>query len=284
MSKDKSSLGTGLDSLLGDRTKTDSPSVSDIAIEDLSPGQFQPRKKMYKSTLEELAESIKEQGVLQPLVVRRQASGRFEIVVGERRGRAAQIAGLSTVPAIVRELDNDESAKIALIENIQREDLNALDQARGLQRLQREFNLSQEALARSVGKSRPSVTNLLRLLNLVPEVQALLEDSKIEMGHARALLSADQNKQLQLANEVIKKSLSVRQTEALVGSKKTPTPTKVNQTKDPNTKKLERDLSEALGAEVAIKHNKKGKGVLSISFENLDALDGLLAKIKSKKS
>ena len=284
MSKDKSSLGTGLDSLLGDRTKTDSPSVSDIAIEDLSPGQFQPRKKMYKSTLEELAESIKEQGVLQPLVVRRQASGRFEIVVGERRWRAAQIAGLSTVPAIVRELDNDESAKIALIENIQREDLNALDLARGLQRLQREFNLSQEALARSVGKSRPSVTNLLRLLNLVPEVQALLEDSKIEMGHARALLSADQNKQLQLANEVIKKSLSVRQTEALVGSKKTPTPTKVNQTKDPNTKKLERDLSEALGAEVAIKHNKKGKGVLSISFENLDALDGLLAKIKSKKS
>ena len=284
MSKDKSSLGTGLDSLLGDRTKTDSPSVSDIAIEDLSPGQFQPRKKMYKSTLEELAESIKEQGVLQPLVVRRQASGRFEIVVGERRWRAAQIAGLSTVPAIVRELDNDESAKIALIENIQREDLNALDQARGLQRLQREFNLSQEALARSVGKSRPSVTNLLRLLNLVPEVQALLEDSKIEMGHARALLSADQNKQLQLANEVIKKSLSVRQTEALVGSKKTPTPTKVNQTKDPNTKKLERDLSEALGAEVAIKHNKKGKGVLSISFENLDTLDGLLAKIKSKKS
>ncbi len=284
MSKDKSSLGTGLDSLLGDRTKTDSPSVSDIAIEDLSPGQFQPRKKMYKSTLEELAESIKEQGVLQPLVVRRQASGRFEIVVGERRWRAAQIAGLSTVPAIVRELDNDESAKIALIENIQREDLNALDQARGLQRLQREFNLSQEALARSVGKSRPSVTNLLRLLNLVPEVQALLEDSKIEMGHARALLSADQNKQLQLANEVIKKSLSVRQTEALVGSKKTPTPTKVNQTKDPNTKKLERDLSEALGAEVVIKHNKKGKGVLSISFENLDALDGLLAKIKSKKS
>ena len=284
MSKDKSSLGTGLDSLLGDRTKTDSPSVSDIAIEDLSPGQFQPRKKMYKSTLEELAESIKEQGVLQPLVVRRQASGRFEIVVGERRWRAAQIAGLSTVPAIVRELDNDESAKIALIENIQREDLNALDQARGLQRLQREFNLSQEALARSVGKSRPSVTNLLRLLNLVPEVQALLEDSKIEMGHARALLSADQNKQLQLANEVIKKSLSVRQPEALVGSKKTPTPTKVNQTKDPNTKKLERDLSEALGAEVAIKHNKKGKGVLSISFENLDALDGLLAKIKSKKS
>ena len=284
MSKDKPSLGTGLDSLLGDRTKTDSPSVNDIATEDLSPGQFQPRKKMYKSTLEELAESIKEQGVLQPLVVRRQASGRFEIVVGERRWRAAQIAGLSTVPAIVRELDNDESAKIALIENIQREDLNALDQARGLQRLQREFNLSQEALARSVGKSRSSVTNLLRLLNLVPEVQTLLEDSKIDMGHARALLSADHTKQLQLATEVIKKSLSVRQTEALVGNKKNPNQTtKRNQTKDPNTKKLERDLSEALGAEVVIKHNKKGKGVLSISFENLDTLDGLLDKIKSKK-
>lgn len=285
MSKDKSSLGTGLDSLLGDRTKTDSRGVNDIALEDLSPGQFQPRKKMYKSTLQELAESIKEQGVLQPLVVRRQASGRFEIVVGERRWRAAQIAGLSTVPAIVRELDNDATAKIALIENLQREDLNALDQARGLQRLQREFNLSQEALGRSVGKSRSAVTNLLRLLNLVPEVQALLEEAKIEMGHARALLSADPTNQLQLANEVIRKSLSVRQTEALVAKKNNPKKkNKTKQTDDPNTKKLERDLSEELGAEVIIKHNKKGKGALSISFESLDALDGLLDKIKSKKS
>ena len=294
--KARKNLGRGLASLFGD--VGDGPKngegvlgdynlkSADVPIEDVVPSSLQPRLEFDADQLAALSESIKTNGIIQPILVRRSPENKrkWEIVAGERRWRAAQIAGLSTVPAIVRELDNDESAKIALIENIQRADLNALDQARGLQRLQREFNLSQEALARSVGKSRPSVTNLLRLLNLVPEVQALLEDSKIEMGHARALLSADQNKQLQLANEVIKKSLSVRQTEALVGSKKTPTPTKVNQTKDPNTKKLERDLSEALGAEVAIKHNKKGKGVLSISFENLDALDGLLAKIKSKKS
>ena len=281
MNKDKSSLGTGLDSLLGDRPKTDPQGIKEIGIEDLSPGQYQPRKKMYKSTLEELAQSIKEQGVLQPLVVRRQASGRFEIVVGERRWRAAQMAGLSAVPAMVRELNNDETAKIALIENLQREDLNALDQARGLQRLQHEFNLSQDALGKAVGKSRSAVTNLLRLLNLTPEVQALLEDGKLEMGHARALLSADPTKQLGLAKEVIKKSLSVRQTEALVGGKKQGEAHKKNSpTKDPNTKKLERELSETLGAEVLIKHNKKGKGSLTISFKNLDVLQGILERIK----
>ncbi|MBL6900023.1 MAG: ParB/RepB/Spo0J family partition protein, partial [SAR86 cluster bacterium] len=171
MSKDKSSLGTGLDSLLGERPKVDGLAVTQISLDDLAPGQYQPRTKMHKSTLEELSQSIKEQGVLQPLVVRRLASGRFEIVVGERRWRAAQLAGLATVPAIIRDLNNDETAKIALIENLQREDLNALDQARGLLRLQREFNLSQEELAGSVGKSRSAVTNLLRLLNLSPEVQ-----------------------------------------------------------------------------------------------------------------
>jgi len=281
MSKDKSSLGTGLDSLLGERPKAGPQGINEIAIEDLSPGQYQPRKKMFKSTLEELAQSIKEQGVLQPLVVRRQASGRFEIVVGERRWRAAQMAGLSMVPAIVRDLNNDETAKIALIENLQREDLNALDQARGLQRLQHEFNLSQDALGRAVGKSRSTVTNILRLLNLAPEVQSLLEDGQIEMGHARALLSVDLSKQLTLAKEVIEKSLSVRQIEALVGDKKQGSPTKKSRpAKEPNTKKLERDLSEILGAQVSIKHNKKGKGSLTISFENLDVLQGLLEKIK----
>ena len=191
------------------------------------------------------------------------------------------MAGLSAVPAIVRELNNDETAKIALIENLQREDLNALDQARGLQRLQHEFNLSQEALGKAVGKSRSAVTNLLRLLNLTPEVQALLEDGKIEMGHARALLSADPTKQLGLAKEVIKRSLSVRQTEALVGGKKHgELAKKSSPTKDPNTKKLERELSETLGAEVLIKHNTKGKGSLTINFKNLDVLQGLLERIK----
>tara|TARA_B100001173_G_scaffold305350_2_gene310641 strand:+ start:465 stop:1322 length:858 start_codon:yes stop_codon:yes gene_type:complete len=285
MNKDKSSLGTGLDSLLGERPKTDPQGVNEIAIEDLSPGQYQPRKKMYKSSLDELAQSIKEQGILQPLIVRRLASGRFEIVVGERRWRAAQMAGLAKVPAIVRDLNNDETAKIALIENLQREDLNALDQARGLQRLQQEFNLSQDDLGKAVGKSRSSVTNLLRLLNLTPEVQTLLEEGSIEMGHARALLSAEATKQLELANEVIKKSLSVRQTETLVGERKQGgSVKKISPPKDPNTKKLERDLSEILSAEVLIKHNKQGKGSLTISFKNLDILEGILERIKNKKS
>ena len=173
MSKDKPSLGTGLDSLLGTRPDSETNPVSQISVDDLTSGQYQPRTKMHKLTLEELSQSIKEQGVLQPLIVRRLASGRFEIVVGERRWRAAQMAGLSTVPAIIRDLNNSETAKIALIENLQREDLNSMDQARGLHRLQREFNLTQEELSLSVGRSRSSVTNLLRLLKLNTEVQEL---------------------------------------------------------------------------------------------------------------
>ena len=284
MSKDKSSLGTGLDSLLGDRPKPEGVAVTQISVDDLAPGQYQPRKKMYKSTLEELAQSIKEQGVLQPLVVRRLASGRFEIVVGERRWRAAQLAGINSVPAIVRDLNNDETAKIALIENLQREDLNALDQAKGLMRLQREFNLSQEELGSAVGKSRSAVTNLLRLLNLSTEVQALLEEGKIEMGHARSLLTLNDDQQLTLAKKVISESLSVRQCEALVAevtnNKKKKT-SKKTKTPDPNTSSLERELSEIFGSSVEIRHNKKGRGKLIVSFNNLDALQGILDKIKS---
>ena len=283
MSKDKSSLGTGLDSLLGDRPKPEGVAVTHVSVDDLAPGQYQPRTKMHKSTLEELAQSIKEQGVLQPLVVRRLASGRFEIVVGERRWRAAQLAGISSVPAIVRDLNNDETAKIALIENLQREDLNALDQAKGLMRLQREFNLSQEELGLAVGKSRSAVSNLLRLLNLSTEVQALLEEGKIEMGHARSLLTLNDDQQYALAKRVISESLSVRQCEALAAEvsnnkKKTSKKTK---TTDPNTSSLERELSEIFGSSVEIRHNKKGKGKLIVNFNNLDTLQGILDKIKS---
>ena len=283
MSKDKSSLGTGLDSLLGDRTKPEGASVTNISVAELSPGQFQPRRKMHKSTLEELSQSIKEQGVLQPLIVRTLASGRYEIVVGERRWRAAQLAGLNDVPAIVRDLNNDETAKIALIENLQREDLNALDQAKGLMRLQREFNLSQEELGAAVGKSRPAVANLLRLLSLTEEVQNMLEEGKIEMGHARALLSLNEEEQVECAKKVFSGSLSVRECESLVrglpsarkGSTKKQIP------KDPNTISLERELSDILGSPVEIKHNKKGKGKLIVSFKSLDTLEGVLEKIKS---
>ena len=283
MNKDKSSLGTGLDSLLGDRPKQEGVAVTQISVDDLAPGQYQPRTKMHKSTLEELSQSIKEQGVLQPLVVRKLASGRFEIVVGERRWRAAQIAGLESVPAIIRDLNNDETAKIALIENLQREDLNALDQARGLLRLQREFNLSQEELGSSVGKSRSAVTNLLRLLTLPVEVQSLLEERKIEMGHARALLTLNENDQIDCARKVISESLSVRECEAMARNFSTDkkNSTKSEKIKDPNTASLEREISEILGSPVEIKHNQKGSGKLVVSFKNLDALQGVLNKIKS---
>ena len=237
---------------------------------------------MHKSTLDELSQSIKEQGVLQPLVVRRLASGRFEIVVGERRWRAAQLAGIDTVPAIIRDLNNDETAKIALIENLQREDLNSLDQARGLLRLQKEFNLSQEELGKAVGKSRSTVTNLMRLLTLSAEVQELLQEGKIEMGHARSLLTLNEHDQLKCAKRVISESLSVRQCEAMVGDilggKKSQSSPKA--TKDPNTSLLERELSEILGSAVEIKHNKRGKGKLVISFKNLEVLQGIIEKMK----
>ena len=283
MNKDKSSLGTGLDSLLGDRPKSEGVSVTQIPLDDLATGQYQPRTKMHKSTLEELSQSIKEQGILQPLVVRRLASGRFEIVVGERRWRAAQLAGISTVPAIIRDLNNDETAKIALIENLQREDLNALDQAKGLFRLQREFNLTQEELGAAVGKSRSTVTNLLRLLSLCSEVQSLLEEGKIEMGHARSLLTLSEKVQLQCAQRVISESLSVRECETMVsglsGIEKKDTKSQTQ--RDPNTVALEKELSEILGSHVEIKHNKKGTGKLIVSYKNLDALEGVLNKLKS---
>jgi len=282
MTKENSPLGKGLGSLLGDRPKQPVLGLTEIATEDLTPGQYQPRKKMYRDTLEELAESIKQQGVLQPLVARRLASGRYEIVVGERRWRAAQIAGLSTVPTVVRDLNNNETAKIALIENLQREDLNAMDQARGLQRLQKEFNLSQESLGEAVGKSRPAVTNLLRLLKLSSEVQEFLEQGKLEMGHARALLSLDEAKQNTLALEIIKKGFSVRETERYVSEKKDKTPSKDPQkARDPNTVILEREVSEILGATTEIRHNKQGKGKMVVNFKTLDALQGILEKIKS---
>jgi ParB family chromosome partitioning protein len=282
MTKDNTPLGKGLGSLLGDRPKQQNAGLTEIPTEDLTPGQYQPRKKMYRDTLEELAQSIKQQGVLQPLVVRRLASGRYEIVVGERRWRAAQMAGLTTVPAVVRDLNNNETAKIALIENLQREDLNALDQARGLQRLQKEFNLSQESLGEAVGKSRTAVANLLRLLKLSSEVQELLEQGKLEMGHARALLSLDENQQIVFATEIIKKGFSVRETEKYVSVKKSKnTPLITTTSKDPNTISLEREVSEILGATTEIKHNKQGKGKMVIRYKSLDILQGILEKIKN---
>jgi len=283
MNKEKSSLGRGLDSLLGERKEA--PEVkteNEMLIENLTPGEFQPRTKMHKTTLEELSESIKEQGVLQPLLVRQKASGRFEIIAGERRWRAAQMAGLKKIPVVVREVNNNDAAKIALIENLQREDLNAMDQSRGLQRLQMEFNLSQEDLASSIGKSRSAVTNLLRLVKLEPEVQEMLEAGDIDMGHARALLGLEGKKQITLAKETKKRGLSVREVERLAAENKPKQNTQRTVTKDPNTILLERELSESLGTKVTVTANKKGKGKLSIDFGGPKQLEGILEKLKKK--
>ena len=281
MNEEKKSLGRGLDSLLGERPERQPQGILQVPLEDLVPGQYQPRNKMHKDTLEELSKSIKAQGVLQPILARKKASKGYEIVVGERRWRAAQLAGLKTIPTIVKELNNDEAAKIALIENLQREDLNAMDQARGLQRLQIEFNLSQQDLASSVGKSRPTITNLLRLTKLSSVAQELLESGRIEMGHARALLTIEENLQKVLAEEIASKQLSVREVERLVarqdGSRKQK---QTHRKRDPNTIKLEKEISDALGARVGISHNKKGAGKLVINFKNLDQLQGILEKIK----
>ena len=281
MNEEKKSLGRGLDSLLGERPERQQQGILQVPLEDLVPGQYQPRNKMHKDTLEELSKSIKAQGVLQPILARKKASKGYEIVVGERRWRAAQLAGLKTIPTIVKELNNDEAAKIALIENLQREDLNAMDQARGLQRLQIEFNLSQQDLASSVGKSRPTITNLLRLTKLSSVAQELLESGRIEMGHARALLTIEESLQKVLAEEIASKQLSVREVERLVARQDGSRKQKQTQRKrDPNTIKLEKEISEALGAKVGISHNKKGAGKLIINFKNLDQLQGILDKIK----
>ena len=281
MNEEKKSLGRGLDSLLGERPERQQQGILQVPLEDLVPGQYQPRNKMHKDTLEELSKSIKAQGVLQPILARKKASKGYEIVVGERRWRAAQLAGLKTIPTIVKELNNDEAAKIALIENLQREDLNAMDQARGLQRLQIEFNLSQQDLASSVGKSRPTITNLIRLTKLSPVAQELLESGRIEMGHARALLTIEESLQKVLAEEIASKQLSVREVERLVARQDGSRKQKQTQRKrDPNTIKLEKEISEALGAKVGISHNKKGEGKLIINFKNLDQLQGILDKIK----
>ena len=281
MNEEKKSLGRGLDSLLGERPERQQQGILQVPLEDLVPGQYQPRNKMHKDTLEELSKSIKAQGVLQPILARKKASKGYEIVVGERRWRAAQLAGLKTIPTIVKELNNDEAAKIALIENLQREDLNAMDQARGLQRLQIEFNLSQQDLASSVGKSRPTITNLIRLTKLSPVAQELLESGRIEMGHARALLTIEESLQKVLAEEIASKQLSVREVERLVARQGDSRKQKQTQRKrDPNTIKLEKEISEALGAKAGISHNKKGAGKLIINFKNLDQLQGILDKIK----
>lgn len=258
--------------------------LKQIPIEYLQPGQYQPRKDMHPEALEELAASIKVQGIMQPIVVRPLSSvsahTKYEIIAGERRWRAAQLAGLHQVPAIVREVADEAAIAMALIENIQRENLNPMEEAVALHRLQVEFELTQQQVAEAVGKSRVTVTNLLRLMNLNEDVKTMLEHGDIEMGHARALLGLHDQHQSEAGRQVVAKGLTVRQTEALVRGwhEQSSAPTKP--AANPDIQRLETNLGERLGAKVELKHNAKGKGKLVINYSSLDELDGILGHIK----
>ena len=294
MQEKKKSLGRGLEALLGasepaQRTIKPDEAIHQLAIEKIGPGPFQPRRTIREDRLKELALSIEGQGIIQPIVVRERAvvdsqtGVRYEIIAGERRWRAAQLANLGAVPAVIRAMSDASAVAIALIENIQRENLNPLEEAGAFQKLIIEYEMTHQEVANAVGRARASITNTLRLLDLSAGVQELLNDVKINMGHARALLSlTDPSMQLEVANLVVDKKLSVRDTENLVrsileGTKKQKTE---KQPEDPDIKRLEDSLTQKLGARVSIKHTKSGKGKLVIAYTNADELQGILDRIR----
>ncbi|MAM88456.1 MAG: chromosome partitioning protein ParB [unclassified Hahellaceae] len=252
-----------------------------LPIEQLQRGRYQPRKDMDAEALEELAQSIRQQGVMQPILVRPFSEGRFEIVAGERRWRASQLAGLKSVPVLIRIVPDEAAIAMSLIENIQREDLNAMEEAVALKRLQDEFKLTQLEVAEAVGKSRSTVTNLMRLLALSPEVATLLERGDLEMGHARALLALSADDQYRAARQIIDKAYSVRQAEEYVRKMQAAPKEKAAETAvDPDVMRLEQNLSEKLGAAVTIRQSARGKGQLTIAYHSLDELEGILAHIR----
>jgi ParB family chromosome partitioning protein len=256
--------------------------LREVPIDLIQRGRFQPRRDMDPAALQELADSIRQQGVMQPVVVRPIAEGRFELIAGERRWRATQMAELDRIPAIIRDVPDDAAIAMALIENIQRENLNPIEEAFALQRLQDEFGLTQAQVAEAVGKSRTTITNLLRLISLSEDVRVMLEHGDLEMGHGRAMLTLQPEQQMQVAKQVVAKSLSVRQTEALVRrvQQETPGRKKPKGEVDPNIRALQDDLAERLGARVSIDHGQRGKGKLVIEYTSLDELDGILGHIK----
>jgi ParB family chromosome partitioning protein len=316
MSK-KRGLGRGLDALLGDalaqnksamdaavttevqevsiqpdKVESDvhTGGIKHLPVEFIQPGQYQPRKDMHQEALEELAASIKAQGLMQPIVIRPLSSNvagkteRYEIIAGERRWRATQLAGLDTVPVIIRDVPDDAAIAMALIENIQRENLNSMEEAQALHRLQQEFELTQQEVGDAIGKSRATVANLLRLMQLNDDVKIMLERGDIEMGHAKALLGLQELRQSEAARHVVAKEMTVRQTEAYVRTVQDETKLgskgKEKPRANPDIQRLERTLGERLGANVAIQHSAKGKGKLVINYSNLDELDGILAHIQ----
>ena len=297
MSSRKRGLGRGLDALLGAGTQSrdagdgDAPAagddkgqqqvLKDLPVDLIQRGKYQPRRDIDPESLQELADSIRAQGIMQPIVVRPIGDRKYEIIAGERRWRAAQLAGLDQVPAVIRDVSDEAAIAMALIENIQREDLNPIEEAIALQRLQQEFQLTQQEVADAVGKSRSTVTNLLRLMSLQSDVRLLLERGDLEMGHARALLGIEGAAQSQAARTVVGKGLSVRQTEALVRGllARKDAPREEAPRLDPNIRQLQDDLSQKIGARVQIQQGAKGKGKLVLTYNSLDELDGILSHI-----
>lgn len=274
-------LGRGLDALLGGEDSAAPPQgdLRMIQVTQLAPGKYQPRTQMDSESLQELADSIRAQGLMQPILAREVATG-YEIIAGERRWRAAQLAGLHAVPVLLREVADDAVAAMALIENIQREDLNAIDEAHGLQRLIQEFGMTHDAAAQAVGKSRAAVSNLLRLLNLSRPVQDMLTAGLIEMGHARALLPLQASAQRELAHEIETRGLSVREVERRVTRLKDASATPVKQAVSRDVIRLEEALADALGMTAHVQTNQKGSGKLTLHFASADELQGLLQRLR----
>ncbi|MCB4359949.1 ParB/RepB/Spo0J family partition protein [Quatrionicoccus australiensis] len=277
-------LGRGLDALLSGSDKPQGDEQRNLPVERLRPGKYQPRTHMDQESLAELAASIKTQGVMQPILVRAVDSTpgaeRYEIVAGERRWRASQLAGLSEVPVLVRSIPDEQALAMALIENIQRENLNPLEEAQGLQRLIDEFGLTHQQAADAVGRSRPAASNLLRLLQLTGAAQELLMTGKLDMGHARALLPLPAAQQVAVAQRIVLKGLSVREAERLVQQILTPPEKAAERPVDRDLLRLQEELSDVMGANVAIRSNKKGAGKITIEFGDLDQLDGILGKLR----
>ena len=307
MAAKRQSLGKGLDALLGIPEDADGPedeaiivsplessdqtlvnpvmpadgTLKNLPVEFLHPGQYQPRRDLNPEALQELTDSITTQGVMQPIIVRPTGENKYEIIAGERRWRATQQAGLDTIPAIVREVTDEATIAMALIENIQREDLNAMEESLALIRLQDEFSLTQQQVADAVGKSRSAVTNLMRLASLEKAVQEQLQRGELELGHAKCLLGLEGSAQISAARAVAANAMTVRQTEALVKKLQNPSPATDNkQTANPDIMRLQEELSEKLGAAVSIQHSAKGAGKLIFKYNSVDELDGILAHLK----
>ena len=306
MAAKRQSLGKGLDALLGipedaetlqDQAVIDSSqellaqtladavspadgSLQNLPVEFLHPGQYQPRRDLNSEALQELADSIATQGVMQPIIVRPTGDNKYEIIAGERRWRATQQAGLDTIPAIVREVTDEATIAMALIENIQREDLNAMEESLALIRLRDEFKLTQQQVADAVSKSRSAVTNLMRLASLEKAVQQQLERGELELGHAKCLLGLEGNAQIEAARSVAANAMTVRQTEVLVKKLQNPSPDTKPQAPNPDIMRLQEELSEKLGAAVSIQHSAKGAGKLIFRYNSVDELDGILAHLK----